>query len=62
MGTGYVGLTTAVCFSELGHKVVGFDIDPKKVEMLTSGTSTIYEEGMSKLIVKNLKIKNLVQK
>ena len=60
MGTGYVGLTTAVCFSELGHKVVGFDIDTKKVEMLTSGTSTIYEEGMSELIVKNLKIKNLV--
>jgi UDPglucose 6-dehydrogenase len=60
MGTGYVGLTTAVCFSELGHKVVGFDIDTKKVEMLTSGTSTIYEEGMSELIVKSLKIKNLV--
>jgi UDPglucose 6-dehydrogenase len=60
MGTGYVGLTTAVCFSELGHKVVGFDVDTKKVEMLTSGTSTIYEEGMSELIVKNLRIKNLV--
>jgi UDPglucose 6-dehydrogenase len=60
MGTGYVGLTTAVCFSELGHKVVGFDIDTEKVETLTSGISTIYEEGMSELIVKNLKNNNLI--
>jgi UDPglucose 6-dehydrogenase len=60
MGTGYVGLTTAVCFSELGHKVVGFDIDTKKVETLTSGISTIYEDGMSELIVKNLKNNNLI--
>jgi UDPglucose 6-dehydrogenase len=60
MGTGYVGLTTAVCFSELGHKVVGFDIDTKKVETLKSGISTIYEDGMSELIVKNLKNNNLI--
>ena len=59
MGTGYVGLTTAVCFSDLGHKVVGFDIDTKKVTTLKSGTSTIHEEGMSELIVKNLNNKNL---
>lgn len=59
MGTGYVGLTTAVCFSELGHKVVGFDIDTKKVTTLTSGISTIYEDGMSDLIAKNLNNKNL---
>jgi UDPglucose 6-dehydrogenase len=60
MGTGYVGLTTAVCFSELGHKVVGFDIDTKKIETLISGISTIYEEGMSELLVKNLNDDNLV--
>lgn len=59
MGTGYVGLTTAVCFSELGHRVVGFDIDIKKIGILTSGVSTIHEEGMSELICKNLKTKNL---
>ena len=59
MGTGYVGLTTAVCFSDLGHKVVGFDIDTKKVITLKSGISTIHEEGMSELIVKNLNNKNL---
>ena len=59
MGTGYVGLTTAVCFSDLGHKVVGFDIDTKKVTTLKSGISTIHEEGMSELIVKNLNNKNL---
>ena len=59
MGTGYVGLTTAVCFSDLGHKVVGFDIDTKKVITLKSGISTIHEEGMSELIAKNLNNKNL---
>ncbi len=59
MGTGYVGLTTAVCFSDLGHKVVGFDIDTKKVTTLKSGISTIHEEGMSELIAKNLNNKNL---
>ena len=59
MGTGYVGLTTAVCFSDLGHKVVGFDIDIKKVTMLKSGISTIHENGMSELIVKNLNNDNL---
>ena len=60
MGTGYVGLTTAVCFSELGHKVVGFDIDIKKVTTLKNGISTIHEDGMSELIVKNLNNDNLV--
>lgn len=62
IGTGYVGLTTAVCFAELGHKVIGFDIDVSKIEVLSSGKSTIYEEGMSELIVKNLANNNLTFK
>jgi UDPglucose 6-dehydrogenase len=59
IGTGYVGLTTAVCFAELGHKVIGFDIDLSKIEVLTSGKSTIHELGMTELIVKNLANNNL---
>jgi UDPglucose 6-dehydrogenase len=59
IGTGYVGLTTAACFAELGHKVIGFDIDKSKIEVLSSGKSTIHEEGMSELIVKNLANNNL---
>jgi UDPglucose 6-dehydrogenase len=59
IGTGYVGLTTAVCFAELGHSVVGFDIDKAKINTLSSGKSTIHETGMSELISKNLANKNL---
>ena len=62
IGTGYVGLTTAACFAELGHKVIGFDIDLSKIEVLSSGKSTIHEEGMSELIVKNLANNNLIFK
>ena len=59
IGTGYVGLTTAVCFADLGHKVIGFDIDLSKIEVLSSGKSTIHELGMTELIVKNLANNNL---
>ena len=59
IGTGYVGLTTAVCFAELGHKVIGFDIDLSKIEVLSGGKSTIHELGMTELIVKNLANNNL---
>jgi len=62
IGTGYVGLTTAVCFAELGHKVIGFDIDSSKIEVLASGKSTIHEVGMSELIIKNLANDNLTFK
>ena len=59
IGTGYVGLTTAACFAELGHRVIGYDIDLSKIELLSSGKSTIHELGMPELIVKNLKSNNL---
>ena len=60
IGTGYVGLTTAVCFAELGHRVFGIDIDKTKIETLSSGKSTIHEVGMSDLISKNLENKNQI--
>lgn len=54
IGTGYVGLVSAVCFAELGHTIVGVDIDEKKVEMLKKGVSPIYEPELEDLLKKNI--------
>ncbi|MDD3139854.1 MAG: UDP-glucose/GDP-mannose dehydrogenase family protein [Lachnospiraceae bacterium] len=52
-GTGYVGLVTGVCLTEVGHTVVCVDIDEKKVKLMESGVSPIYEEGLEELMKKN---------
>jgi UDPglucose 6-dehydrogenase len=59
IGTGYVGLTTAVCLSELGHTVVGVDIDQAKLAKLRRGEPTIYEPGLEELMAKTLKAGHL---
>lgn len=46
VGLGYVGLTTAVGMAKLGHKVLGFDIDGSKINMLSVGKSPIFEDGL----------------
>jgi UDPglucose 6-dehydrogenase len=53
VGTGYVGLVSAVCFAHLGHHVVCMDIDAAKVERLKKGDVPIYEPGLDKLIDDN---------
>jgi UDPglucose 6-dehydrogenase len=54
IGAGYVGLTTGVCLSELGHNVVCVDKDPHRLHLLMKGKSPIYEPGLEELMVKNI--------
>jgi len=53
VGVGWVGLVTAACFAELGHRVVARDILPEKVEALSRGEVTIHEPGLQELLAKN---------
>ena len=55
VGTGYVGLVSGTCFAETGNQVTCIDIDAEKVAKLASGEITIYEPGLEKLFLRNLK-------
>jgi len=49
-GLGYVGSVSAACFASMGHRVIGVDVNPSKVEMMESGRSPIVESGMNELV------------
>ena len=54
IGTGYVGLVSGVCFSDLGNNVICIDKDREKLSRLVNGDIPIFEPGLSELVRKNL--------
>jgi UDPglucose 6-dehydrogenase len=59
VGTGYVGLVTGTCFAETGNEVICVDIDKVKIDKLKNGHVTIYEPGLEKLFLRNLREERL---
>ena len=60
IGTGYVGLVSGVCFSDLGNIVYCVDKDKKKIDLLNNGIVPIYEPGLEEILKKNHKQKRLI--
>jgi len=60
IGTGYVGLTSGVCFAEMGNEVLCIDNNQDKLNKLLNGQVTIYEPGLEVLYLRNFKQKRIM--
>ncbi len=60
IGTGYVGLVSGVCFSDLGNTVYCVDNNKKKIDSLNNGIVPIYEPGLDEILKRNYKAKRLI--
>ena len=60
IGTGYVGLVSGVCFSDLGNTVYCVDNDIEKINALNKGILPIYEPGLEEILKRNYKQKRLI--
>ncbi len=54
LGTGYLGATHAACKAEIGHEVIGVDVDRSKIEQLNAGTAPFFEPGLDDVIKANI--------
>jgi UDPglucose 6-dehydrogenase len=59
IGSGYVGLVTGACFSEVGHNVICVDNDQRKIDALLAGKIPIYEPGLDELVHRNVSTRRL---
>ena len=55
-GLGYVGCVSLGCLAEKGHRVIGVDLDEKKVKFINDGKPTVMEKGIDEIIAKQKKM------
>ena len=54
LGTGYLGTLQSACLAELGHQVIGFDVNAERVAILNSGTAPIHEPALDEMLAKHV--------